>query len=101
MVSNFPIVGGTLACDCPYSGEICVLMITNALYVLSMDHNLIPPFIMISGDIIIDDVPKIHCEDPAVEDNCILFDQSDQRTPLQLNDVISYFHARVPTEMET
>ena len=55
-------------------------MIRNALHVPSMDYNLIPPLIMIPEGVIISDAPKIHCESPAVEDHCILFDQSDLQT---------------------
>ena len=63
-----------------------------------MDYNLIPPFI--TGGVIINDVPKIYCEHPEVENYCVLFDQYDLRTPLQLNGVFSCFHARVPTKRE-
>ena len=53
---------------------------------------------MTDGGIIINDVPEIHCEDRAVKNYCVLFDQHDLRTHLQLNSLFSYFHVRVPTE---
>ena len=65
-----------------------------------MYHNLIPPFIMRACGVIVNDVPKIHCEDPAVDNHCTPFDNSDLRIPLQLNGVFSCFHTRVPTERE-
>jgi len=65
-----------------------------------MDHNLIPPFIMRTGGAVVNDVPKIQCEDPAVDDHCIPFDDSDLWIPLHLNSVFSCFHMRVPTERE-
>ena len=75
-------------------------MVRNSIHVTSMDHNLIPHFIMRADGVIVNDVPKIHCEDPVVDDHCVSFDHSDLRIPLQLNGVFSYFRTRVPTERE-
>ena len=98
IAKDVPIVDGALAYDCPYSGIVYVLVVRNALHVPSMDHNLIPPFIMRAGGVIVNDIPKIHCECPEVDDHFISFDHSDLRILLQLNGVFSYFHTRVPTE---
>ena len=46
MMPRVPIVYSVIACDCPYSGEVNLLVARNALFVVSMDHNLVPPFIM-------------------------------------------------------
>ena len=88
---NVPIIDGALAFDCPCSGEVHVLVLRNVIHVPSMDQNLIPPFIIRSGGVTINDVPKIHYKDPAVDDHYIVFDQSNLRTPLQLNRVFSCF----------
>lgn len=98
--TNVPIVDGALAYDCPYTGEVYILLIRNALRIPSMEHNLLPPFILRAGGVSVHDVPKIHCEDPDVNDHCISFDQSELRIPLQLNGIFSYFHSRVPTSRE-
>ena len=66
---NVLIVDGALEYECPYSGEVYDLVIINALYIPSMCHNLVPPLIMRSGSIIVNDVPNIHCENPTVEDH--------------------------------
>ena len=55
---------------------------------------------MRSGVININDVPKAHCKDPAVEDYFVLFDQYDLRMSLKLNGMFTCFHARVTTERE-
>ena len=91
MARNVPIADGGLACDCPFIGKVNVLVLRNALHVPSVDHNLIPPFTMRAGGITINDSLKIHCEDPIVDDHCVLFDQSHLRTPLQLNVMFSSF----------
>ena len=100
VAKNVPVVDGSLAYDCPYTGEVYVLVLRNALHVTSMDHNLIPPFIMRAGSVTINDVPKMHCEDPIADDHSIFFEHSDPRIPLQLNSEFSYFHTREPTERQ-
>ena len=40
------IFDGAIAYDCPYSRTSYILLIHNALYVPSMAHTLIPPFVM-------------------------------------------------------
>ena len=100
IAKEVPIVDGVVAHDCPYSGEFYVLVVRNALHVPSMDHNLIPPFMMRAGGIAVNDVPKIHCEDPSVDNHCVSFDISDLWISLQLNSLFSCFHTRVPTERE-
>ena len=41
-----PIVDAAVAYDCPIKNETFILVARNVLHVPSMDHNLIPPFIM-------------------------------------------------------
>ena len=66
-----PIVDVTVQYDCPFSNETYVLLIRHALYIPSMSNNLIPPFMLRESGLIVDDVPKIQHEDPAVEHHCI------------------------------
>jgi hypothetical protein len=46
IAKKVPIVDGALANDCPYTHKAYLLAFKNALHVLSVSHNLIPPFIM-------------------------------------------------------
>ena len=41
-----PILDTVLAYNCPIYGKTTLLVARNALFVQSMNHNLIPPFIM-------------------------------------------------------
>ena len=100
IAKNVTIVYGALSCGCTYSGEVYVLVIKNALQVPSTCHDLIPPFIMRAGGIATNDVPKIHCEDPVVNDYSIYSEHSDLRITLQLNGVFSHFQTIVTTERE-
>ena len=45
-MSRVPIVDSAMGYDRPISGKTTLLAARNALFVESMDHNLIPPFIM-------------------------------------------------------
>ena len=42
---------------------------------------------MRSGGATINDVPKVHCDGPTVDNHFMLFDQSKLRMTLQLNGV--------------
>ena len=86
--------------NCPCTGEVCVLVIKNELHFPSIGNDLILHFIKRVGIVAINDVPKIHCEDPMVDDHIVSFDKSDLQIPLQLNGVFSCFNTRVPTERE-
>ena len=100
MVTDIPVVDGALAYDCPYTRETRILIIHNALCIKSMETNLIPPFIMRKGGIIVSDVPKIHCSDPSKDDHCITFSTCNLHIPLQLIGIFSYFHTRKPLSQE-
>ena len=100
IASNVPIVDGAIAYDCPVTRETYILIVRNALYMPSMESNLIPPFIMRAGGVLVNDIPKIHCQDPTKNDHCITFNDNDLRIPLQLIGTFSYFHTRKPMSQE-
>jgi hypothetical protein len=43
-------------------GRVYIMLIQNALYVPSMDHNLLPPFMMREAGVIVKDTPKIQLD---------------------------------------
>ena len=98
--NNIPIVDGAIAYECPYTGESVVLILRNALHMPHLKHNIIAPFIMRTAGVSIDDKPKIHCDDPSVDNHCIKFNDSDLRIPLKLHGIFSYFKSRKPTIKE-
>ena len=99
-LKEIPIVDGAVAYDCPYSGQVYILIVRNALFIKSMEHNLLPPFIMRAGGLAVNDKPKSQCEHLAIEDHSISFHNSNLRIPLQLLGIFSFFHHRVPTPDE-
>ncbi len=96
MVNNIPIVDAAIAYDCPYDHRTYILIVRNALYMPGMENNLLPPFIMREAGLQVNDVPKIHCQDPSIDDHCITFPHSDLRIPLKLDGIFSFFHTRKP-----
>ena len=96
-MENVPIVDGAIAYDCPYSGESYVLLCHNALHAPSMEHNLIPPFIMREAGMVVNDTPKIHAESPTEEHHSIFFKDENLRIPLALHGVFLYFSSRHPS----
>ena len=62
-----------------------------------MDHNLIPPFMLREMGVTVNDVPKIHKEDPTVDDHAITFAEMGFRIPLSLWGIFSYFPTSKPT----
>ena len=99
-VKEVPIVDAAIAYHCQFTNETFVLIVRNALYIHNMDHNLVPPFILREAGVIINDVPKIHVQDPTENDHAIVFPDESLRIPLQLNGIFSYFHTRMPTSQE-
>ena len=100
MAKCIPIDDGVLEFDCLCAGEVYVLVIINSLHVPSICHNLIPPFIMRAGGIIINGVPKTRCKDLIFDNHSVSFDQSNMWIPLRLNGELSHFQTKVPTKIE-
>ena len=98
--SKIPIVDGAVVYECPYTGEIYVLIVRNALHIPHLRNNLIPPFVMRAAGVTLNETTKIHSKDPTIDDHCITFEDSDLRIPLQLSGVFSYFHTRKQTLSE-
>ncbi len=82
------------------AGRVYLLVMYNALYIPSMEHHLIPPFLLREAGLIVNDVPKIQSEYPT-EDTHSIFDRSTGlRIPLQLHGIFSCFTCRGMTKEE-
>ena len=71
------LVDAALKYECPYSGEIKILIIRRGLHVPSMTHNLLPPFMLREAGIAINEVPKIHVPSPTEEHHAIIFHETN------------------------
>ena len=92
------LVDAALLYECPYEGKSHILIIRNAIHVNSMEHNLIPPFILREAGLQVNERAKIHTDDPTADDHSIIFPTTNFRIPLQLFGVFSYFSTTKPTE---
>ena len=92
-----PLVDATVKYDNPYNRKSYILVLWNALYVPSMDNNLIPPFMLREMGVTVNDVPKIHKDNPTVDDHAITFVEMGFRIPLSLWGIFSYFPTSKPT----
>ena len=73
----------------------------NVLSVPSLEHNLIPPFILREAGLIVNDTPKIHKEDPTMDYHALIIPQeNDLHIPLQLNGIFPFFRTRCSTAEE-
>ena len=94
------IVDAAIYYEGQQDGKEYILVIRNAISVPSMQHNLIPPFIMREKGIHVNDVPKIHLNDPVKTDHAITFPETGLCIPLYLSGTFSYFASRKPTTYE-
>jgi hypothetical protein len=92
------MVDAAVRYESPFDGKIYILVMRNALYVPSMDYNLIPPFMMREAGIIVRDTPKIHMEEPTEEDHAITFPETGFSIPLSLTGTFSFFPTTKPSE---
>ena len=94
------LMDAALKYECPYGDEVKILIIRTVLYVPSMTHNLIPPFMMWEAGIHINEVPKIHVTSPTEEHHAITFQVSNFRIPITLHGTFYYFPTSKPSPQE-
>ena len=94
------IVDAAVRYQCPFSGTTHILIVRNALSVPSMQHNLLPPFILREAGVEVNETPKIQVDDPNEEHHSIFFPQTGLRIPLSLWGIFLYFPTSKPTVEE-
>ena len=97
------IVDKALAYDDPYSHKTFILVIRHCLDIPSMDHNLIPPFLLREAGLQVRETPKSQLEAPTIDDHAIYDPESFMRIHLKLSGIFSCFPTRALTrgEVET
>ena len=93
-MSRVPIVDAVLAYDCPISGQTILLVARNALFVQSMNHNLISPFIMREAGLKVEEQANIYVKEPAKDNNSIYSSEINLRIALQLEGIFLVFKTR-------
>ena len=86
-----------IAYDDPISLQTYLLVMRNALLIPSMDHNLIPPFLLRMAGLQVDETPKHQLALPTVDNHSIYDSETGMRIHLKLNGIFSYFPTRALT----
>ena len=68
-LDNIRIVDIVMAYDCPFKSKTYLLLMRNALHIPELPLNLLPPFIMREGGIIVDECPKSQSQHPSIENH--------------------------------
>ena len=89
-----------LAYDDPVTLTTYLLVMRNALLIDSMDHNLLPPFLIREASLFLDETPKFQSTNLSRDNHTIYDDETGLRIHLQLNGTFSYFQTRSLTEDE-
>ena len=78
---QIPIIDAVILYDCLDTTKVWLLIVRNVLSVESMNHNLIPLFILREGDMEVNDRPKIHHLQEAVliDDDDFMEDEWNQK----------------------
>ena len=95
-----PIVDADVVYDYPWSQSTYILITRNFLSVPSMDHNLIPPFILREDGLTLNDTAMIHLNEPFIDDHAIIPPNSDLRIRIHLHGTLSCFSNRMPNPDE-
>ena len=97
-------VSAVVAYDDPMTGETIILIIHQAIYIPSMENNLLCPMQMRLNDVKISEIPKFLTERPADDTHAISVREMGTREPylipLALRGVTSVFPSRKPTAAE-
>jgi hypothetical protein len=103
-VKNRSVVSAAVAYDDPTTGEVIMLVVHQAIYIPTMDHNLLCPMQIRMNDHLVDECPKFLHPRPNDDTHAIKFSDTSEdpgyRIPLQLFGVTSYFPTRKPTQEE-
>ena len=102
-LNNIPVVDAVVVYEDPYdNGTLYLLVVYNALYIPSMSHHLIPPFLLREAGLMVSDVPKIQSPNPTTSTHSIYDARTELRIHLQLNGIFSYFKCRAmaPDELQ-
>ena len=82
-----------IAYDCQYQKKKFLLIIKNALHVPSMNHNLIPSFILDEAGLEVDTKPKIYSKNLSVDSHSIFDTATELRITLKPRGLFYYFYS--------
>jgi hypothetical protein len=93
-LKQVPLVDAAIVYDDKSTDEQYVLIMYNALYIPSMEHHLIPPFILREAGLKVNELPKIQSREPGPSTHTIFDPGTKLRIHLGLHGIFSYFNCR-------
>jgi hypothetical protein len=100
MMERVEIGDVAMAYDCPYTERTFLLIMRNSLIIKSMDHNLLPPFLIREASLFLDETPKFQSTNLSQNNHTIYDDETGMMIHLQLSGTFSYFPTRKLSEYE-
>jgi hypothetical protein len=95
-------VSDGMAYDVPGSGRVVILVMYQAINLPHLTHNLLNPMQMRLNDVVVNEMPKFQCANPANLSHSIIVkgeDLNDELViPLDLRGVVSCFTTIKPTQ---
>ena len=91
-----PVVNAGVAYDCKFIGENYILVISNALHMISMEVTIIPPFMLRLAGLEVNECPKFLANKPGLEHHSVFFPKDDIRLRFKTEGIISYLPTRPP-----
>jgi hypothetical protein len=85
-------IGDAAMCyDDPVSLRTYILMLRNALLIPTINHNLLPPFLVCEAGLLIDETPKHQAMLPTIDNHLIYNSRTGMRIHLQLQGIFLSF----------
>ena len=97
---QIPIVDAVITYNFPDTNKVWLLIVRNFLFVKSMNHNLVPPFILQEDGLEVNDRPKIHYPKGIPRITNHTFGNAKHRLliPFKFSGIFSMFDSRKPTD---
>ena len=93
-----PIVDAAVLFEHPHTFKKYLLITRNVLYVPSMKHHLVPPFILRESGLVVNETPKCQVQGyVTAEYYSIYSEELGLRIPQSLKGTFYYFDTRAPT----
>jgi hypothetical protein len=91
-----------MAYDDPRTGVTYILVMRNALLIPTMNHNLVPPFLVQEAGLLLDETPKCQAPNQSATNHSIIDSDSGMHIHMALDGIFLYFLTRQLTldEME-
>ena len=100
---DIKVVAAVVAYDDPATGETVMLQVNQAIYIPTIEANLLCPMQLRLNDVRVDECPKFLARNATDKTHAIVIDEGKNEEyliPLSLRGVTSYFPTRKPTQQE-